>query len=64
MEVDPAPGTLGQMAPRDSQSYGDSSGGYGFEDEPPLLEGELDSFDCFVFVCLIYKKVVGHLCHS
>ena len=39
MEVDPVPGSLGQMTPRDSVSYGESSGNYGFEDEPPLLEG-------------------------
>ena len=40
MEVDPTPGTLGQLAPRDSVSYGDSSAS-GFEEEPPLLEGML-----------------------
>ena len=39
MEVDPTPaGALGQMNAQESYG-GDASNGYGFEDEPPLLEG-------------------------
>ena len=35
MEVDPVPGSMGQMTSADTRSNGYS----GFEDEPPLLEG-------------------------
>ena len=36
MEIDPTPGSMGQMT---SNTYGNENGYTGFEDEPPLLEG-------------------------
>ncbi len=40
MEVDP--GALGEMNTGARDSFGgDTSNGYGFEEEPPLLEGDI-----------------------
>lgn len=59
MDVDPAPGAMGQISSTSSVTYG-TTGEAGFDDEPPLLEGEMLYALHVLYVLIFQTKFYLH----
>ena len=60
MEMDPAPGAMGQIMST-PMAYG-STGEAGFDDEPPLLEGVHDATCIQVYsTCMFMSRQFSHV---